>query len=154
MSLIAVPPESPEEATIDCGPFLPEIDPADARARMRLDGTVTPERLRTALVEAALSVHDELAGWINEQVAAGHETLAAVPARQIDGESAHVLRFQRAVRCLATANLIERYRSFDATAEGHQRADALDPTVDDLRRDARWAIRDILGARRTTVELI
>lgn len=154
MSLIAVPPANHEESPIDCGPFLPAIEPADARERMRLDGTVTPERLRTALIEAALSVHDELAGWINDQVAAGYATLADVPAREIDGDSAHVLRFHRAVRCLAAANLAERYRNFDATADGHQRADALDTTVDDLRRDARWAISDILGRGRTTVELI
>jgi len=77
-----------------------------------------------------------------------------VPASSLNGTSALVQRYLRAVRCLAAANLVERFRSFDTTNDGHLYADRLDATIDDLRRDARWAVRDILGQRRTTVELI
>ncbi|AXV96153.1 head completion/stabilization protein [Ralstonia pseudosolanacearum] len=134
--------------------FFPDIDVDQARAAMRLDGTVTPERLRAALVEAVLSLNDELAAWKSGQVAAGCGTLAAVPAQQIDGHSRHVHRYLRAVCCTAMAWLIERYRSFDATATGERKAEAENASVDDLRRDARWAVSDITGAPRTTVELI
>lgn len=151
---VAVPPDAPAEADIACGDFLPAIVVATARDRMRLDGTATPARLRAELVEAAQSVAGELAEWIAQQQAAGHASLAAVPAPNIDGQSAHVARWHRAVECLAAANLTERMRGFDATADGHDRAEELEPTVDDLRRDARWAVRDILGRGRSTVELI
>lgn len=151
---IAVPPVTDPEALIDCGTFLPAIDPAQARARMRIDGTVTPERLREALVEAASSVADELTAWMDAKAIEGYATLAEVPAGTIDGASALVHRFHRAVRCLATAELIERMRDYDSTNDGHLEADKLNPTIDELRRDARWAISDITGQRRTTVELI
>ncbi|MGL6147566.1 MAG: head completion/stabilization protein, partial [Plesiomonas sp.] len=41
-----------------------------------------------------------------------------------------------------------------ATSEAVKDADAKDQTADDLYRDARFAIRDILGVTRITVELI
>ncbi len=121
---------------------------------MRQDGTVTAERLRAALIEATLSVNEELAGWKAAQLASGHDRLAAIPAPMADGKSAHEHRYLRAVYCEARASLIERYRDYDATATGDRHADALMLAVEDLRRDARWAISDIQGIARTTVELI
>lgn len=139
---------------IRSGSFWPDIDPVAARAAMRLDGTVTAERLRAALIEAIASVNSALSAWRSLQLAAGISSLADVPADEIDGSSVLVQRWQRAVQCLAAANVTERYRSFDSTGAGHKQADELDTTVDDLRRDGQWAIRDILGAGRSTIELI
>lgn len=139
---------------IRSGTFWPELDPVAARAAMRLDGTVTAERLRGALIEAVASVNSQLADWRRTQQAAGYAGLDAVPADDIDGTSMLVQRWQRAVLCDATATLTERYRSFDSTAAGTKKADELDTTVDDLRRDSRWAISDITGQQRTTIELI
>lgn len=141
-------------AAIASSPFWPEIDPVAARAAMRLDGTVTAERLRAALIEAIASVNAELGNWRRARQAEGRDRLEDVPAEAVDGQSVLVMRWRRAVLHLATASLNERYRSFDSTAAGHKQADELDSTVDDLRRDARWAISDILGQRRSTIELI
>lgn len=154
MSLIAVPPNPTPEDDIDCGGFYPAISPAAARAAMRLDGTVTAERLREALIIAAMSVMGELQTWVDVQIAAGYATLADVPAASVAGASAHVHRWHRAVHSLAAASLTERLRDYDTTNEGHQQADKLTATIDELRRDARWAISGILGISRTTVELI
>lgn len=155
MSFVAhTPPRADPEPIIANDGFWPDIDPAEARARMRIDGTVTAPRLRAALVEAIATTNAQLATWQAEQVAAGYATLAAVPAPSLDGTSAHAHRYQRAVACTAAASLIERHRSFDATNDGHQYADKLESPIDDLRRDAHWAIADILGRARTTVELI
>lgn len=155
MSFVATtPPRFEHEPPIANDGFWPDIDPAEARTRMRIDGTVTAARLRAALVEAIAATNAKLAAWQALQIAAGHATLAAVPAPSIDGTSAHAHRYQRAVACTAAANLIERHRSFDATNDGHQYADKLESPIDDLRRDAHWAIADILGRARTTVELI
>lgn len=151
---IAVPPVADPEAPIDCGTFLPAVYPAEARERMRIDGTVTPERLRAALVEAASSVADELTAWVESKAIEGYASLADVRASTIDGTSALVHRFHRAVCCMASAELIERMRDYDSTNDGHLQADKLTPTIDELRRDARWAISDIVGQRRSTVELV
>jgi hypothetical protein len=155
MSFVTTSPvNDAQEPPIANGDFWPEIDPAQIRDAQRIDSTITPERLRAALIEAMASANVELAAWAALQVAAGHATLAAVPAIEIDDESIHVHRYRRAVGCLAKANLIERYRDYDTTARGDRKADALENPIDDLRRDARWAISDILGVGRTTVELI
>jgi hypothetical protein len=121
---------------------------------MRQDGTATAERLRAALVDAVLSVNDDLRSWQAMQQAAGHMTLEAVPTGQIDGKPSHLHRYLRAVCCEARAGLIERYRDYDATAAGDRKAEALMQAVEDLRRDARWAISDIVGRSRSTVALI
>jgi hypothetical protein len=151
---VSVPPAAPASAVIENDGFFPDIDPSAARARMRIDGTVTPERLTAALTEAAASVNRQLAVWKQARLEAGTWMLEDVQADTIGGISILVQRYHRAVECYATASLIERYRSFDATNEGHQYADKLESPIDDLRRDARWAISDILGVARSTIELI
>lgn len=153
-SFIATAQAKPDQAQIANDGFFPDLDIAAALAAMRQDGTVTAERQRAALIEAVLSINKELATWKAAQLAAGHESLQAVPAPTIDGRSAHVHRYLRAVYCEARAGLIERYRDYDATAAGDRQAEALMLAVEDLRRDARWAISDMLGITRTTVELI
>ncbi|GGY03877.1 bacteriophage head completion/stabilization protein [Paludibacterium paludis] len=145
---------TPTPTPIRSGSFWPELDPAIARSQMRLDGTVTDERLRAALIEAIASVNSQLAEFRRQRQAGGVASLMAITADEVDGQSVLVNRWYRAVLCLAAANLTERYRSFDSTGAGDKKAADLDTTVDDLRRDAHWAITAIQGVPRTTVELI
>lgn len=153
-SFLASAPVQSGQNLIGNDGFFPDIDVDAALAAMRQDGTVTAERLRGALVEGVLSVNDDLASWRTDQLAGGYATLGAVPAPLVDGKSAHVHRYLRAVYCEARASLIERYRDYDATAAGDRKAEALMQAVEDLRRDARWAISDIAGRPRSTVDLI
>ncbi|WP_349616215.1 head completion/stabilization protein [Azotobacter salinestris] len=145
---------SAEPFVLDNDGWFPDIDAAHLRAAVRLDGSITNARLEVAAVNAMLAVNRELAAYKAAEQANGHATLAAVPAASIAGESELVHLYRRAVYCTAGAELAERYRSFDATAAGNQRADDLTPSIDEYRRDARWAIRDLLGLVHTTVELI
>ena len=142
------------EAEITNDGFWPAIDPAALRARIRLDGSVSAERLRAAIIDAVLTANDELAAWKAHQLATGHAKLEDVPATQVDGKSRLVQLYLRIVACATAAEVAERYRSYDTTAAGNQRADDLTPSIDELRRDVRWAIRDFLGTSRMTVELI
>lgn len=166
MSLIAAapplvrttPPSDPAPlGTVSAGDWWPVIDLAAMRDAMRLDGTVTQERLRPAVQDAMASTINQLAPWALVHMAAGVNSLAGVPtALQIDGESSAVQRFRRAVYCTAKANLIERYSDYDTS--GRARKDTQEETrggqAEEHRRDATWAIRDILGVPRLTVDLI
>lgn len=134
--------------------FFPEISPTACRTSMRIDGTVTPQRLRDALIEAIASVQTQLAAWTELQVAKGHSTLDTVPALQVDAKSILTHRYVRAIYCLAAAHCAERYKGYDATGAGQQKAESTEPTIDDLYRDAQWAISDIQGKQRSVVELI
>lgn len=145
--------EEAEQNIVNDG-FFPDIVMAEAREAMRIDSTVTEQRLRHALIEAIAGANDELADWQQSQVNDGYATLIAVPSPQLAGKSKNVYRYLRAVYASAAADLAERYRSFDTTNEGNRRADELDPAIDDLKRNYRFAINDLLGISRATIELI
>ncbi|WP_447739580.1 head completion/stabilization protein [Pseudomonas laurentiana] len=134
--------------------FWPSIDLDKLRETLRIDSSVTSARLETAVIAAVISVNRDLAVWREAQQAAGYTSLEAVPNEKVQDQSQLVYLYKRAVECAAGAEVCERYRSYDTTAGGNKKADENEPTIDDYRRDQRWAVRDILGASRTTVELL
>ncbi len=139
---------------INTNPFWPSIDLDDVRGTLRINSSVTPIRLETAIIAAAISVNREFAAWRRAKQAEGYATLADVPAEQIEDKSELVHLYQRAICAATGAEICERYRSYDSTNSGNQNAEELTPSIDELRRDQRWAVRDFLGLGRTTVELI
>lgn len=145
---------SPAEGEIDSTPFWPAISLSDLRDTVRLDGTVTTARLKHAVIDAITSVNRDLADWRRAREADGVATLAAVPGEVINGESAYLHSYRRAVYAMTRANLLERYTDYSATGDGVKGADAKIISSDDLYRDARFAIRDILGTTHITVALI
>ncbi len=145
--------------TVDSGhintdPFWPSIDLDGLRATLRIDGSVTPARLETAVIAAAINLNNELSEWRAAQQAAGYATLAEVPGGRIKDVSVKVHLYRRAIEAGTGAEVCERYRDYSATNTGSDKAEALTPNIDDYRRDLRWAVRDFLGRSRTTVELI
>lgn len=131
--------------------FFPNLSLADFRSQARIDGTVTTPRLQDAVIEAMASVNQELTSLKTQY---GEQPFYAIACPQINGESLMVYRYRRAVTCLALANLYERYTSYDTTNDGEKKAELLNESIDELRRDARFAISDLLNERRINVELI
>lgn len=156
MSFIAhtSPPPATVETPIANDGFFPSVDLVKLREASRLNGTVTTERLRQACFAAITSVNAELATFKLRQEAAGHSTLAAVPATQLAGESVLLHHYRRAIYSAVQADLAESFRDFDLTAEGDKLAEQLEAGINAHRRNMRWAISDLLGIRRSTVELI
>jgi hypothetical protein len=158
MNFIATAPSSttstPTDAlTVTNDGFFPDIDLGKLRDTARLDGTVTTTRLRDAAIAAVISVNDELQAWKATQIAAGVAQLADLGPR-IGGVGVQVSRYLTAVYRTAQADLSSRYRTFDATPDGQAKADQLETTIGDDLRAARWAMRDLLGLPRSTIELI
>ncbi|MBD9483915.1 head completion/stabilization protein [Pseudomonas sp. PDM14] len=141
-------------AHINTDPFWPSIDLDALRAALRIDSSVTQPRLETAVIAAAINVNSELAEWREMQQAAGLATLGEVPGPKIKDLTVREHLYIRAIQAASGAEVCERYRSFDSTGTGDKKAEDLQTNIDDYRRDLRWAIRDFLGKRRTTVELI
>jgi hypothetical protein len=134
--------------------FWPDIDGANVRASLRIDGSVTDARLEVAIVNALIQVNGELAQIKRDHLASGYSNLETVPADEINGVSLLVHLYRRSIYCTVGAELTERYRSYDSSVDGNKNADELTPSVDEYRRDARFAIRDLLGVPHSTVELI
>lgn len=159
MSLICKPSIVPPlvadgQAPIVNDGFLPDIDPDEIEAQVRFPSGVVPARVRAACIGAMLTIAPDLALWAAAQMLAGYAKLADVPAPQLDGKSRYVLLYERAVGAHAKAEVIERHRDVDQTGGGQRDASAIDPTPNQLRRDATHAIRQILGRTSTIVELI
>ena len=101
-----------------------------------------------------IEANRELAAYRTARQAEGHATLADVPAEQIKGESQWLHLYRRIIYCGALAELIERYNSYDATNSGAQKVTEEESSPDQLRRDARKALRTIVGISHATVELL
>lgn len=134
--------------------FWPEIDGQHLRGAMRINSSVTDDRLEVATVNAMIEANRELASYRAARQAEGYATLADVPAEQIQGESQLLHLYRRVIYCGALAELIERYSSYDATNSGEQKVSEEESSPDQLRRDARKALRTILGISHATVELL
>lgn len=139
---------------ISSNPFWPGIDLNELRATLRIDSSVTSARLETAVVAAIINVNRELGAWRLGKQAEGFIALGDVPGEKIQDKSKYEHLYLRAVQAAAGAEVCERYRGYDTTASGSKNAEENTPTIDDYRRDQRWAIRDFLGKSRTTVELL
>ncbi len=134
--------------------FWPALDGQQLRAAMRIDSSVTDDRLAQATVNAMIEANRELAAYRTARKAEGYAALGEVPAEQINDESELLHLYRRIVYCRALAELIERYRSYDTTNSGEQKVTEEQTSPDQLRRDARFALRNILGVSQNTVELL
>ncbi len=148
-----IPPLAPAGDVIANDGWFPSLSMSATRNAMRLDGTITDQRLRDALVAAMLDVNRQLARYRARAEEMGHTSLgAAAEGATLDGVPRTVLLYQRAVMCLAHASLSEHYRDFDAAGSARQVEDL--PLIDEQRRNARWAVRELLGETHVLVELV
>lgn len=152
MSLVSVNPTG--DMTVTNSDFWPDMDAAEMRLSVRLDGQVTDDRLLHACREGMARVNSELAEWRERQQARGYDNLAGMPADRIGGESVLILRYKRAVWFTAKALLLEGYRDIDTTRDGEKHAEALATQVDSAWRDSQWALRDIMGLPRGMAEIV
>lgn len=134
--------------------WFPDLDFDHLRAAIRIDSSVTDERLKVAATNAIISVNRELAQYKATAQANGYGALSEVVGSIISGETVLVHLYRRAVYCTTAAEIAERYRSYDSTGNGNKNADDITSSIDEYRRDARWAIRGLLGHAQSTVELI
>ncbi|HEJ7172232.1 TPA: head completion/stabilization protein [Serratia marcescens] len=131
--------------------FFPDVDPKRIRELMRLEYTVSPERLRFAIRSGISETNAELYLYREQQLAAGFKTLADVPADEVGGESEKCFHYLSAVCAMTTATLYERYRGADASAKGDKKADSVEVSIDEHWRDMRWSIARLQGKPRCIV---
>lgn len=148
-------PQPPAADLVECDAFWPSINITDLRQAARLNTDIPAERLRDAVRIAMLDMARELQAWRLDQQLAGHQTLSAVPARQMaGGQSDYVLLWARGIYSVVAADLGERLRGQGLTAAGDARADSLQSDVDVHSRNVIHAVRDFLGTTRVAVALI
>jgi hypothetical protein len=84
------------------------------RATLRIDSSITPARLETAVISAAINLNRELAEWREAQQAAGHATLDDVPGDRINDVSVKAHLYLRAIEAgspsMVGSNNLHSYR--------------------------------------------
>ncbi len=131
--------------------FFPEISIDYFREVMRVEQPISNPRTKQAILDAIISVNNELKAWPAIQ---NFNSLANVPCEQYGEISQYEHHYQSAVFNKAKALLLENYRDFDSTKSGHERADQMEERVDDYLRRSRESIRRLLGTAKITIELI
>lgn len=139
-------PPAPAPDLIAGDGWWPDLSLAAVRASARFDTTITDARLVEEVCVAVLEVNAQLACWRAVQVAASLTAVVGRPGLEI--------LYRRAVVSTAAATLSDRLRSLTTTAAGADRADEAETSADMHRRNAHWAISDILARPRTTIELL
>lgn len=147
-------PAQPAADMVAGDDFYPGISLDDARDFIRLPTQVTDARLRDAIRGGVISVRRELRAWKTAAKAAGAIELGDVDLDEVDGTGALELLYRRAVLSMAAADIAETHNDISATNEGKARIDVEAISAGDHRRNATYAIRDMLGRGRTDVELI
>ena len=145
---------TPPEGQVDVGGWWPAIDLADLRKCTRIDMTVTPERLRQAVVATVCTAMIDLQAWQEQQVQLGYTHLSQVPAPAVDGSSVRAIQYRTAIYAGTQALLLEQYRDIDTTAAGERRAEHINDRTGLAWRMMRNAISDLLGVSRWTVEAL
>lgn len=151
-------PNDTSDQTVNNIPFFPGVAVADFRAATRAQDTVTDKRVIQALRTAIIDVNRELSEWRAAQELLGYGTLEAVPADDYgDGQtllSELTHWYLTAVHAKAKAQIIEYYNDSDTSEEGLKRFVGFAGPKEAYQREAREAIRNILGEPHVTVELI
>ena len=154
----ANPPDTPEAAPVANDGWFPDVDVELLKAEWRFESTVSDARMRREVLDAVVEVNDRLAPWQAQQQDAGHATLAAVPAKQVGGESVKLRQYRRAIAATVLAKVASANRDLDtmpdgAGKEGRVKA-GLQTRIDEYWRDVRWALADLQGKPRVIVGLI
>ncbi len=152
-AVVSDDPAAAEAIIVNDGWF-PNIDPIRLRSEARIRDSVLAPRLRKEILAAILTIGDNLDAWAKVQQTAGHAKLADVPSKTIDGQSRLQILYFAAIAGETKARIIEGYRDTDLTGRGDRKIEDLEPSVDELRRNAIQAVRSILGRTRTRIELI
>ena len=132
--------------------FMPDISVKDFADAMKLDGTVTPARMKYALTDSATTVCRELKAWV-ASVINDHGVLT-LDEYDLANDTDKCFSFKKAVYNLAKAQLTEHYRDYDTGNDAAARSKELTPQIDTCYRNARTAISDIKNEPHSTIELI
>ena len=145
-----LPAMPPAELEIVASPeFFPVVSMQAVRDFVRVDESVTDNRLAQLVKEETLDVMRLL-----EPLTAKAATLAELSKRHINGEPEMVIWYFSAIANGVGAKVCEKYRNYDSTNKGSDKAAEVSATIDEYRRNKMWALAQMQGRNQTVVELI
>ena len=149
MSLIANGDLPVQSADISSDDFFPVVSIAQVRDFVRVDTSVTDARLAQIVYEEILDVQRLLASLTTQ---ADH--LIDLSSSKIDGKSAYEVWYFSAIANGVGAKVTEKYRNYDSTNKGGDKAAEMSHTIDEYRRNKMWALAQLQNRNQTVVALI
>lgn len=134
--------------------FYPDVELQQFQVLYRVPAEYTEELIEHQLSLAISRVNDSLAFWRSDQQAAGHNTLAEVPSQQINGSSALVQLYLRAVYCECKSEILQEFSTVERKPVAENLAKTGEETSDRYRAIANHAIRQICGLHRIGVRIV
>ncbi|MBF0169311.1 MAG: head completion/stabilization protein [Alphaproteobacteria bacterium] len=131
--------------------WYPDLDPDDFKKVTGLPAIHGPERLSAELQSAMIEVNASIASWRAIQTVS---SLANVVSAAYGDETEKLVLYRLAVFYRARAEFVATERDYDATKDGHAKADALEPTASDWKRKSQETLARLTGRSRAVVELI
>ncbi len=138
-----------ENVLVENDGFFPDISSEQIREVIRLDASITNARLIHEIENAMLECNDLLSILKSRA-----DTLHQLNTSTINGKGNKEILYFRAIAACCAALLLEKYRSYDSSGTGQNRADDVGISSAEHRRNQRYAIRDLLGQNRMTVDLL
>ena len=126
--------------------FFPEIDLGHFISVVRLNDTITEERIRYGLAQAILETNDQL------EVLKPNNPFIPDNVPLIEGVSKQVLLYQKAVYSLTRVTLLQEMRDYDYVDHGD--APDLQAMIDDEQKRHTNALSALLGKPSKHIRLI
>ena len=149
MGFVANGNNTPSQIVIKSDSFYPNIALDHIREIVRIDGAVTGDRLKQAIIEEVIDVN-RLLKSLKDKAA----LLSDLSTTQINDQPETDFLYLSAIANGVAAKINENYRNYDSSNAGGKKAEDAELTVDDYRRNKQWAILQLLGENHTVVELI
>lgn len=151
MTFIPTPPVQ-DEVTIINEDFYPDISLNDLRASVRIDQVIENSQLAYIVRNAVIVINDKLALWKSEKLLAGYNSIDSIPDNGVAFRLERL--YLQAIYQHAKYDLLQNYRDYDSSHQGHDNADNMQGRLDHCLRQMDAALTALMGKKPTRVVLI
>jgi len=154
MSFSAMPRSDVPTETLENSAFWPDLELTEFMTRYRIPSDHHVDLVREQLCLAMAEINRQLSSWQAEREAEGYASLATVPADEIDGGSALVRLYKRAVHCYAKGQLLTDFASVVRRQEAENLGKEAPERAETFSEWSTQAVRQLQGIGAISVELI
>ncbi len=133
-----------KDSVVPFDAFYPALSLSHFRKVMRVDDTVSHDRIIEQMQSAILTIAYDIARWRSKQT-----------VNQLsDLDDAKTTAYRMAVYNRTKALIIENYRDIDTTNDGHAKAESMESRIDSYLQRSREMQRMLTATPRSTIKLV
>ncbi len=132
--------------------FWPDLNLADFQQRRNIPSDIDAGTLSAALVATVAEINLDLAKLATQLKGQGYQVAAQVPGPNIDGKTALVAQYEKAVFARAKADLLGEYSTQFSRAPNAGQENP--ETRSRLLAEAAFVLRNMKGVRRSSARLV